>query len=159
MLIRSISGLRGLTQSHLTPEVSIAYARSLDEYLPKGVIMSGRDSRPSGELLVDTINEELSRLGRTIIDCGIVPTPTVQFMVHSTEAVGGYIVTASHNPGEWNGIKFLRSDSTFFHAEDCEELFRIADLNEYKNSSDNPGIVWQEKNALQKHIILSLIHI
>ena len=153
MLIRSISGLRGLTQSHLTPEVSIAYARSLDEYLPKGVIMSGRDSRPSGELLVDTINEELSRLGRTIIDCGIVPTPTVQYMVHSTEAVGGYIVTASHNPGEWNGIKFLRSDSTFFHAEDCEELFRIADLNEYKNSSDNSGIVWQEKNALQKHII------
>ena len=49
--------------------------------------------------------DELIRLGRDIIDCGIVPTPTVQFMVDKTEAVGGIIITASHNPVEWNGIK------------------------------------------------------
>ena len=153
MLIRSISGVRGLSKSYLTPEISISYAKALHKYLPEGVIMSGRDSRPSGELLIDTMNQELARLGRTVIDCGIVPTPTVQFMVHNTEAVGGYIVTASHNPIEWNGLKFLRSDSTFFHAEDCEKLFRIVDANKDLEDSRNPGMIWQEKNAIQKHII------
>ena len=59
--------------------------------------------------------DELIMLGRTVIYCGIVPTPTVQYMVHISEAVGGFIITASHNPIEWNGIKFLREDSTFFH--------------------------------------------
>ena len=114
MLIRSISGVRGLTGSHLNPSVSKKYARALHSFLPDGVIMCGRDSRPSGEMIQSIMTDELIRLGRTIIDCGIVPTPTVQFMVHNTEAIGGFIVTASHNPIEWNGLKFLRSDSTFF---------------------------------------------
>ena len=89
--------------------------------------MCGRDSRPSGEMIQSIMTDELIRLGRTIIDCGIVPTPTVQFMVHNTEAIGGFIITASHNPIEWNGIKFLREDSTFFHKSDCEKLFNLAD--------------------------------
>ena len=93
MLIRSISGVRGLTDSHLTPSISIAYARALHSFLSDGVIMCGRDSRPSGELIQGEMTKELVRLGRTVIDCGIVPTPTVQFMVHNTEAVGGFIVT------------------------------------------------------------------
>ena len=125
MLIRSISGVRGLTESHLTPEMSSAYASALHTFLPDGVIMAGRDSRPSGELILHAMTEELVRLGRTVIQCGIVPTPTVQFMVHNTEAVGGFIVTASHNPIEWNGIKFLRPDSTFFHPEECQELLSL----------------------------------
>ena len=77
--------------------------------------MAGCDSRQSGEDIVSVMLDELVRLGRTVILCGIVPTPTVQFMVHNTEAVGGFIITASHNPIEWNGMKFLRGDSTFFH--------------------------------------------
>ena len=153
MLIRSISGVRGLTDSHLTPKISSIYARALHTSLPDGVIMAGRDSRPSGDMILHAMTEELVGLGRTVIQCGIVPTPTVQFMVHNTEAVGGFIVTASHNPVEWNGIKFLRPDSTFFHPEECQDLFNIVDQNVELKKSKDAGIVWPEQNAIQKHVI------
>ena len=153
MLIRSISGVRGLTDSHLTPKISSIYARALHTSLPDGVIMAGRDSRPSGDMILHAMTEELVGLGRTVIQCGIVPTPTVQFMVQNTEAVGGFIVTASHNPVEWNGIKFLRPDSTFFHPEECQDLFNIVDQNVELKKSKEAGIVWPEQNAIQKHVI------
>ena len=153
MLIRSISGVRGLTDSHLTPKISSIYARALHTSLPDGVIMAGRDSRPSGDMILHAMTEELVGLGRTVIQCGVVPTPTVQFMVHNTEAVGGFIVTASHNPVEWNGIKFLRPDSTFFHPEECRDLFNMVDQNVELKKSKEAGIVWPEQNAIQKHVI------
>ena len=153
MLIRSISGVRGLTDSHLTPKISSIYARALHTSLPDGVIMAGRDSRPSGDMILHAMTEELVGLGRTVIQCGIVPTPTVQFMVHNTEAIGGFIVTASHNPVEWNGIKFLRPDSTFFHPEECQDLFNMVDQNVELKKSKEAGIVWPEQNAIQKHVI------
>jgi phosphomannomutase len=153
MLIRSISGVRGLTDTHLTPQLSIAYAKALHQFLPDGVIMAGRDSRPSGEDIIHAMMGELTRLGRTVILCGIVPTPTVQFMVHNTEAVGGFIVTASHNPIEWNGLKFVREDSTFFHPKDCERLFEMADENSEIPNAKESGIIWPEQNAIQKHVI------
>ena len=153
MLIRSISGVRGLTDSHLTPKISSIYARALHTSLPDGVIMAGRDSRPSGDMILHAMTEELVGLGRTVIQCGIVPTPTVQFMVHNTEAIGGFIVTASHNPVEWNGIKFLRPDSTFFHPEECQDLFNTVDQNVELKKSKEAGIVWPEQNAIQKHVI------
>ena len=153
MLIRSISGVRGLTDSHLTPKISSIYARALHTSLPDGVIMAGRDSRPSGDMILHAMTEELVGLGRTVIQCGIVPTPTVQFMVHNTEAVGGFIVTASHNPVEWNGIKFLRPDSTFFHPEECQDLFNMVDQNVELKKAKEAGIVWPEQNAIQKHVI------
>ena len=153
MLIRSISGVRGLTDSHLTPSTSIAYAKALHSFLSDGVIMCGRDSRPSGEMIQSEMTKELVRLGRTVIDCGIVPTPTVQFMVHNTEAVGGFIVTASHNPIEWNGLKFLRKDSTFFHPEDCKKLFELVDQDIVLDDAKEAGMIWPEQNAIQKHVI------
>ena len=115
--------------------------------------MVGRDSRPSGEDIIHAMMGELTRLGRTVILCGIVPTPTVQFMVHNTEAVGGFIVTASHNPIEWNGLKFVREDSTFFHPKDCERLFEMADENSEIPNAKESGIIWPEQNAIQKHVI------
>ena len=153
MLIRSISGVRGLADSHLSPNSVIAYSKALHQFLPDGVIMAGRDSRPSGDDILHAMMGELIRLGRTVILCGIVPTPTVQYMVHNTEAVGGFIVTASHNPIEWNGLKFVREDSTFFHPGDCERLFELVDKNESIPDADEPGIIWPEKNAIQKHVI------
>ena len=153
MIIRSISGVRGITETHLTPELSVVYARALHQFLPKGVIMAGQDSRPSGEDIIQAMMGELVRLGRTVIYCGIVPTPTVQFMVHNTEAVGGFIVTASHNPIEWNGLKFVREDSTFLHPNECEQLFSLVDTNKELQDAKDPGIIWPEQNAIQKHVI------
>ena len=153
MLIRSISGVRGLTETHLTPELAVVYARALHQILPIGVIMAGQDSRPSGEDIIHAMMGELVRLGRTVILCGIVPTPTIQFMVNNTEAIGGFIVTASHNPIEWNGLKFVREDSTFFHPNECEQLFDLVDRNKELQDAKDPGIIWPEQNAIQKHVI------
>ena len=153
MIIRSISGVRGITETHLTPELAVVYARALHQILPTGVIMAGQDSRPSGEDIIHAMMGELVRLGRTVILCGIVPTPTIQFMVNNTEAVGGFIVTASHNPIEWNGLKFVRGDSTFFHPNECEQLFDLVDRNKEFQDAKDPGIIWPEQNAIQKHVI------
>ena len=120
MIIRSISGVRGITKTSLTPDVVKAYALAFDDLLPEGLIYIGRDSRPSGENILELFSNELIDLGRDIVNCEIVPTPTVQFMVERSEAVGGIVVTASHNPEEWNGMKFIRQDGTFFLPDECE---------------------------------------
>ena len=124
MIIRSISGVRGII-----------------------------DSRPSGEDLLDSFASELVRLGRDVIICGIAPTPTVQFMVERSEAAGGIIITASHNPIEWNGIKFVRSDGTFFHPNDCEQLFELFDKNKLLDDAKTPGMVFPDQNSILKHSI------
>ena len=154
MLIRSISGVRGITETHLTTELAVIFSQALNEFLPNGVIITGRDSRVSGDLILSSMIDELVRLGRSIVQCDIVPTPTVQFMVHNTEAVGGLVVTASHNPAEWNGFKFIRGDSTFFHPSECEKLFQIVDEIVTPNFNGIPGVAWKEQNAIQKHASL-----
>ena len=127
MLIRSISGVRGLVADYLTVPVAQLYARAVDDLLPAGEIVLGRDSRPSGADLIVGISNELLALGRNVVECGIVPTPTVQFITGQLKAAGGIIVTASHNPIEWNGLKFVRADGTFFHPEQCAKLFDHVD--------------------------------
>ena len=114
MIIRSISGVRGITKSSLTPEIIKLYAHAFHDLLSDGLIYLGRDSRQSGEELLEIFSAELIEIGRDVVMCNIVPTPTIQFMVERSEAAGGIIITASHNPEEWNGIKFVREDGTFF---------------------------------------------
>jgi len=154
MLIRSISGIRGLVKEDLNRDAIIQYANALHTTLKPGVVYAGRDSRPSGETIIEIMIEELLKRGRTVIYCGIVPTPTIQFMVHTTEAVGGFIITASHNPIDWNGIKFIREDSTFFHLKDCEKLFGDADnFTPDSLHEQEKGMLWEEKNAIHKHTV------
>ena len=153
MIIRSISGVRGLIDSHLTTKVIECYARAFHSHLKPGLIFIGRDSRPSGEDLLDSFANELVRLGRDVIICGIVPTPTVQFMVERSEAAGGVIITASHNPIDWNGIKFVRSDGTFFHPNDCDHLFELFDKDKALNDVKSPGMVFPDQNSILKHAI------
>ena len=156
MIIRSISGVRGLIDSHLTTKVIECYARAFHSHLKPGLIFIGRDSRPSGEDLLDSFANELVRLGRDVIICGIVPTPTVQFMVERSEAAGGIIITASHNPIEWNGIKFVRSDGTFFHPNDCDHLFELFDKDKALNDVKSPGMVFPDQNSILKHAIKTI---
>jgi len=153
MIIRSISGVRGLVDSHLNQQEIQKYALALHHQLPEGVIIVGRDSRPSGDWLVDTFIEVLLRLGRDVIGCGIVPTPTVQFLVEHTEAVGGVVVTASHNPIEWNGLKFIRSDGTFFRDWECSRLFKKVDRPARFSPAPSLGMFLPEENAVLKHVL------
>ncbi len=153
MLIRSISGIRGLVSSHLTQELCINFANAIDLIIPDGVIMLGRDTRPSGEELLENVSDQLQKCGRNIIILGIVPTPTIQYMVQNTEAQGGIVITASHNPIEWNGFKFIRNDGTFFQPNECQKLFSKMDKTNNLNKKDELGEILQDVNAVQKHII------
>jgi phosphomannomutase len=152
MLIRSVSGVRGLTDTALTPEVVKTYAQAVHRFQAPGTLIVGRDTRPSGAELATTLMHELTRLGRDVISCGIVPTPTVQFLVERTAAVGGIVITASHNPPEWNGLKFVRADGTFFHPDECQALFALADESTSAEPPERPGTVTQEYTAVQKHV-------
>ena len=153
MLIKSISGVRGLVETSFTLKSVPQYANAVHRVLSDGAIILGRDSRPSGEEISMKIMNELVRLGRNVIDCGIVPTPTVQFMVGETDSAGGIIVTASHNPIEWNGLKFVREDGVFFFPKECEELYSLVEKPTKNNLIPQAGMYWQEKNSIQKHII------
>jgi len=154
MLIRSISGVRGLVKTDLLPETCAAYAAAVHTMVPDGIIMIGRDSRPSGEHLSDAMVEILLSYGRDVISLGIVPTPTVQFMVERTDAVAGVVITASHNPIQWNGLKFIRGDGTFFRPDECDSLFSSVDEGiEMPNHDIEHGKIFMDVNAIQKHII------
>lgn len=153
MLIRSISGIRGIVDTHLKDDVIRNYVRCAHQIYQDGAIIVGRDSRPSGAMLTNIVIDEFIRLGRNVIFCDIVPTPTIQFMVEQTDAGGGLIVTASHNPEEWNGLKFVRADGTFFLPEENEKLFKEVDKGIKIEDSKDRGIVLEDRNAIQKHII------
>ena len=116
MLIESISGVRGTVPDSLNNEVVALYADAFHQFCPKGDIVVGRDSRSSGIHFLTEIVETLMALGRTVNQCGIVPTPTLQYVVDDTEAVGGIIVTARHNPAEWNGLKFFGADGCYLNS-------------------------------------------
>ncbi|MEA1881955.1 MAG: phosphoglucosamine mutase [Candidatus Marinimicrobia bacterium] len=153
MIIRSISGVRGVVATYLTTDLVKVYARAIHTHLEPGLVFLGRDSRPSGEELLESFTEELIRLGRDVIVCGTVPTPTVQFMVEKSEAAGGVIITASHNPIEWNGLKFVRSDGTFFHSDNCNALFGLVDNDEKVANAEQPGMFFPDQNSILKHSI------
>lgn len=113
--------------------------------------MIGRDSRPSGAQFVSEIVEGLVKSGRTVHDCGIVPTPTVQFVVDDSDAVGGIVVTASHNPEEWNGLKFVGEDGCFLNSEQVETLMALkGGLNDGSPSEEGEHL--NIGDAIQRHI-------
>ncbi len=153
MLIRSISGIRGIVDTHLQDDVIRKYIRGAHQIYQDGAIIVGRDSRQSGFTITNVVIDEFIKLGRNVIFCDIVPTPTVQFMVEQTDSGGGIIITASHNPEEWNGLKFVRADGTFFLPEENERLFDIVDKGIKVEEPKIRGMVLEDKNAIQKHII------
>ncbi|KPK63359.1 hypothetical protein AMJ83_07245 [candidate division WOR_3 bacterium SM23_42] len=112
-LLFSISGLRGKVDEDLTEEVIFKYARSFGRYLKSGRVVIGRDTRQSGKEFRKAVIRGLNSTGRFVIDLGIVPTPTVLFMVRKLKAKGGIIITASHNPIQWNALKFVSSGGIF----------------------------------------------
>ena len=150
-MIESISGVRGTVPDSLNNEVVALYAGAFHQFCPKGDIVVGRDSRSSGIHFLTKIVETLMALGRTVNQCGIVPTPTLQYVVDDTEAVGGIIVTASHNPAEWNGLKFLGADGCYLNSSQVKKLMKLksVDLPEF---SYGEGKQIQINDAIDRHI-------
>ncbi len=121
-LIFSISGLRGIVDKDLNPDVVYNYARSFGRYLRKGRVVIGRDTRGSGKVYRRAVIRGLNSAGRSVIDLGIVPTPTVLFMVRKIKASGGIVITASHNPSQWNALKFVSSKGLFLSSTEFKRF-------------------------------------
>ena len=121
-LIKSISGIRGIVGKNLNKTTVNYYSNIFTHIQSKGDILLARDSRSHGEDLYDSICETLTFMGRNVISCGIIPTPTAQFIIKQKNLAGGIVVTASHNPIDWNGLKFLDNDGCFLNTEKMNEL-------------------------------------
>ncbi|MEO6583490.1 MAG: phosphoglucosamine mutase, partial [Ferruginibacter sp.] len=126
-LIKSISGIRGTiggkTNENLTPldvvKFTAAYATWLKQASKKKLsVVVGRDGRISGSLVKQLVNATLCSLGIDVIDLDLSTTPTVEMAVTHFKANGGIIITASHNPQEWNALKLLNNAGEFINAEE-----------------------------------------
>lgn len=134
-LIKSISGIRGTIGGKpgeaLTPldvvKFTAAFGQMLLEQQPeKKVIVIGRDARPSGPMLTQLVAGTLQSLGITVYDAGLATTPTVEMAVAEEGAMGGIILTASHNPAQWNALKLLNHKGEFISAAEGEQVLALA---------------------------------
>lgn len=124
-LMVGISGIRGIVGVSLTPEVATRLASAFGTLTRGGRVIVGRDSRPSGEAIAAAVHAGLLVTGCEVIDLGIATTPGVSVMIGELEAAGGIVITASHNPSQWNGIKFFRPDGIDLRADQGARLREI----------------------------------
>lgn len=111
-----VSGVRGIVGETLSPALAADFAASFGGFAGRGVILVGRDTRPSGVMIENAVAAGLLASGAHVLLAGIVPTPTLQVLVQHYDAAGAVAITASHNPAEWNALKFIDS-SAFFLTE------------------------------------------
>ena len=138
-LIKSISGIRGTiggkTSDNLTPLDTVLFAAAYASWLKKCVstdqvkVLVGRDARISGSMIQGLVNQTLIGYGIQVLDLGLSTTPTVAVAVTQHQAQGGIIITASHNPKQWNAMKLLNHKGEFINAEDGASIMEIADLS------------------------------
>lgn len=149
----SVSGFRGIVGDSLTAPKVTRLAAAYASLLGDGPLVVGRDSRPSGPALLLAVEAGLLAVGREVIDLGIVPTPTVGLYTKHRNAAGGIVITASHNPIEWNALKFFGPDG-LFAPED--RVFAVAD-REASNAipwavATAMGSVREANDAIQVHM-------
>ena len=121
-LIVSVSGIRGIVGGSLTPEAACRFAAALGTQLGGGRVLVARDSRPSGDMLKHSVFAGLQSVGCTVEDLGIAPTPTVGIAVRNLGAAGAVMITASHNPAPWNGLKLFGPDGAVLPAERGQQV-------------------------------------
>lgn len=109
----------------MTDETAADFAKAFAALVGKGRVVVGRDTRPSGVQLESIVVNSLLESGVDVADAGIVATPTIQVLVRHLKAKGGIVITASHNPIQWNGFKFISNKGVFLNSEQNEKLLRI----------------------------------
>ena len=127
----SISGVRGVVGESLTPTLLTRFAQAFGTYVGPGAIVIGRDTRTSGEMVRQAVVAGLLSSGCRVIDLDVCPVPTVQLLVRRRGARGGLAITASHNPAEWNALKFINSSGLFLTAAQARQLLDIYHQGEY----------------------------
>jgi phosphomannomutase len=160
-LIKSISGIRGTIGGkpgdNLTPldivKFTAAYGSILLDKKKKARVVIGRDGRISGSMVQQLVMNTLSGLGIDVVDLGLSTTPTVEVAVKMEKAEGGIILTASHNPKEWNALKLLNSEGEFISAETGANVLALAEKEDFPFAAvDKLGTITPDDSYLQKHI-------
>ncbi|HRF23826.1 MAG TPA: phosphoglucosamine mutase, partial [Chitinophagaceae bacterium] len=139
-LIKSISGIRGTIGGkpgdNLTPldivKFAAAYGKIMASGKEKTTIVVGRDGRISGAMVQSLVVNTLTGLGIDVLDLGLSTTPSVELAVKLEKADGGIIITASHNPKEWNALKLLNSDGEFISAETGAQVLELAAIENFE---------------------------
>ncbi len=166
-LIRSISGIRGTIGGRsgegLTPVDVVKFTSAFSELLKRRsgknslTVVIGRDARISGQMVSDLVVGTLTGCGVDVIDLGLSTTPTVEVAVTEENADGGIILTASHNPKQWNALKLLNNKGEFISGEDGTELLAIAENEDFNFADvDRLGSVRQINDYIERHIQLIL---
>ncbi len=145
--IISISGIRGVLGVSLTPENIVKYTKAFAEYIGTKRIVIGRDGRLHGEIIEKIIESALLLSGCEVINLGIAPTPTISLAVETLKAHGGIAITASHNPQQWNGMKFISSKGIFLDADENKKFLQytekhntnVTGLKDFKHVEYYPG--------------------
>ena len=163
-LIKSISGIRGTIGGsigdNLTPLDAVKFASAYGAWLmqrnqgnePLKVVI-GRDARISGKMISSLVANTLVGLGIDVIDLGLSTTPTVEVAVPLEKASGGIIVTASHNPKQWNALKLLNEKGEFLNAEEGEKILNLAERDDYNYAEvDQLGIYVKNKGYINQHV-------
>jgi phosphomannomutase len=160
-LIKSISGIRGTIGGapgeNLTPLDAVKFASAYGTYLlnsgARAKVVIGRDARLSGEMISNIVSSTLVGLGIDVIDLGLSTTPTVEIAVPDQSAGGGIVITASHNPGQWNALKLLNSDGEFLDSKAGAEIIEIAEADSYIYAEVTKlGSIYKDDSYIQKHI-------
>jgi phosphomannomutase len=127
----SISGVRGVIGDSLTPALLTRFAQAFGTYVGPATIVIGHDPRTSSEMVKQAVIAGLLSSGCRVIDIGMCPVPTIQLLVRHHRAHGGIAITASHNPAEWNALKFIGADGLFLNSGRAREMLDIYHQGEY----------------------------
>ncbi|NTU52480.1 MAG: phosphoglucosamine mutase [Chlorobiaceae bacterium] len=164
-LMISVSGIRGIVGKSLTPENLTAFTMAFATWVKrrkqalnpdassKPKIVIGRDTRPTGQTISGLVSSTLALCGCNVVDIGMTTTPTVEIATAGEDADGGLIVTASHNPVEWNALKMLNEKGEFLDASDVEELLDIIRQNAFEPSD------WEHIGAITSNVLWDGVHI
>lgn len=168
-LMLSISGLRGLIGQSLTPVIAAQYGSAVGTWFksknPTPKIVVGRDSRPSGEMIQNAFVSGLTSVGCQVVNLGLASTPGVALMVKKLNANGGIVVTASHNPIQWNGIKVLRHDGIAPPPDEAQQIIDLFHVNnpsyvkpqEIPATTCNDTLPSEHAKAIWEHVDSKLI--
>jgi phosphomannomutase len=155
-LMVSVSGVRGRVGQGLTPEVIATFAAAFGAYArqrgPGKTVVLGRDSRVSGPMFHRAAAAALQSVGCDVVDVGIAPTPTVQLAVEDLGAAGGLAVTASHNPIEWNALKFIGPTGMFLDGDEGREMRAFLEGDIPRATWDELGGVTTDEGAVERHL-------
>ena len=153
-LIKSISGIRGtiggVVGDSLSPLDIVRFTASYAAFIRKqgnssNTIIIGRDARISGEMVSNIVSGTLMGCGFDVLDVGLSTTPTIEVAVQLEQTAGGIIITASHNPKEWNALKLLNAKGEFLSQKDGDEILLLAENDDLKN-------VMEQINNVSAHV-------